>query len=42
MCQPYLYLRKGNLKAETLIKVRIEGVFLDGRLLLFNPFPVLL
>lgn len=42
MREPYLYLRKGNLKAETLIKVRIERVLLDGRLLLFNPFPILL
>lgn len=40
--QPYLYLLKGNFKAETLIEVRIEGVFLDRRLLLLDPLPVLL
>lgn len=39
---PYLYLCKGNFKAETLIEVRIERVFLDGRLLFFNPFAILL
>lgn len=40
--QPYLYLLKGHVEAETLIKVGIEGVFLDRRLLLFDPLPVLL
>lgn len=40
--QPYLYLLKGNFKAETLIEVRIQGVFLDRRLLLLDPLPVLL
>lgn len=40
--QPYLYLLKGHFKAETLIEVRIQGVFLDRRLLLLDPLPVLL
>lgn len=40
--QPYLYLLKGHFKAETLIEVRIEGVFLDRRLLLLDPLPILL
>lgn len=40
--QPYLYLLKGHVEAETLIKVGIEGVFLDRRLLLFDPLTVLL
>ena len=38
----YLYLLKGDVKAETLIEVRIEGVFLYGGLFLLYPFPILL
>lgn len=40
--QPYLYLLEGHIEAETLVKVRIEGVFLHRRLLLLDPLPVLL
>lgn len=40
--QPYLYLLKGHVEAETLIKVWIQGVFLDRRLLLLDPLAVLL
>ena len=38
----YLYLLKGDIKAKTFIKVGIERVFLDRRLLLLNAFSVLL
>lgn len=38
----YLYLLKGHIKAETLVEVWIQGVFLDCCLLLLDPLAVLL
>lgn len=38
----YLYLLKGNLKAETFVKVWIQSVFLDCCLFLLDAFSILL
>ena len=36
----YLYLFEGNLEREALVVVRVEGAFLNRRLLLLDPFSV--
>ena len=38
----YLYLPKGNLKAEAFIKIWVQRILLHRRLLLLQPFTIVL